>query len=108
MKTAIAEEAVAEKVERLEREVATLLAELDRTRMATLASMLGPLRLREIVLLYVGEKDSARLVEDLSKDFGSWEVNQVIRHLFQLNHAPCSDDEREKFRAMFDHGMNKF
>ena len=74
----------------------------------TLGAMLGPLRLRQIVLLHIGTEDPATLVETLSEEFGSWGVNQAIRHLFLLNNALCSDELREQFRAIFNNGMCKF
>lgn len=100
--------AAAETITRLENQVRLLQAELERTQKATLASMLGPLRLHGIVLAHVGTNDPAELVEDLSKDFTPWEVNQTIRHLFLLNHAPCSDELREQIRAVFRNGICKF
>lgn len=106
--SSVAEQAVAEKVEALERQVANLQAELARTRAMSLGGMLGPLRLRQIVLLYVGKENASQLVETLSQDFKPSEVNQAIRHLWLLNNAPCTDEQREQFRAMFNNGMSKF
>lgn len=105
---AVAQQALAEKVVTLERQVAILQDELERTRATTLAAMLGPLRLRQIVLLHIGTESTTQLVENLSKDFGGWAVNQAIRHLFVLNNAPCTNEQREQFRLIFDNGMNKF
>lgn len=104
----VAQQALAEKVATLERQVDALQDELELTRATTLGAMLGPLRLRQIVLLHIGTEDTAQLVENLSRDFGSRAVNQAIRHLFILNHAPCTSERREQFRAIFDNGLAKF
>lgn len=105
---AVLQQAMADKVVALERQVATLQEELERNRSATLGAMLGPLRLHEVVLLHVGTEPPVQLVDKLSQSFGSWAVNQAIRHMFDLNNAPCSAELREQFRAMFDNGMVKF
>lgn len=108
MNSSAAEKALEEKIERLESRVAILQAELERTRKATLGEILGALRLRQIILMYVGTEDAAALVDSLQKDFGNWEINQAIRHLFVLNNAPCGDEQREQFRAILNNGMVKF
>lgn len=105
---AVAQQALAEKVATLERQGTALQDELERARATTLGAMLGPLRLRQIVLLYIGTEDTVQFVENLSRDFGSWAVNQAIRHLFVLNNAPGTNEQREQFRAMFDNGLTKF
>lgn len=105
---AAAVDAMADKIAQLESQVAQLQSLLENERRATLGAMLGPLRAREIVLLYIGTGDSSGLVERLSRDFGPREVNEATRHLFVLNQAPCSDQKREEFRALFNNGMTKF
>lgn len=104
----VLQQAMVDKVAALERQVATLQEELERNRSATLGAMLGPLRVRQVVLLHVGIESPAQLVDKLSQSFGSWAANQAIRHMFDLNDAPCSDEQREQFRAMFGNGMVKF
>jgi hypothetical protein len=100
--------ALVEKIQRLERFVAELQDELQRTRAATLEVMLGPLRLREAVLLYVGTQDADRFSEQLHREYGSEVANQVLHHLFVLNNAPLPEEQRESFRAVFDHGMSRW
>lgn len=104
---AAAVDAMADKIAQLESQAAHLQSQLENERAATLGAMLGPLRAREIVLLNIGSDNSSKLVERLSQDFGP-HVDEVIRHLFDLNHAPCSDQKREEFRALFNKGMTKF
>ena len=108
MTDTIVEAALVEKIRRLERFVAELQDELQRTRAATLDAMLGQLRLREAVLLYVGTEDAARFSERLHCEFGSEVANQTLRHLFVLNNAPLPEGQRESLRAVFDHGMSRW
>lgn len=100
--------ALVEKIQRLERFVAELQDELQRTRAATLEAMLGPLRMREAVLLYVGAEDAGRFSEQLHREYGSEVANQVLRHLFVLNNAPLSEGQRESLRVVFDNGMSRW
>ena len=101
-------EAMAEKIARLQTQVTTLEKQLSDANKVSLNTMLPLLRAREIVLLYVGSDDTRVLVEQLNGAFGPREANHAIRHLWVLNHAQCSDEQREEFRALFDHGMSKF
>lgn len=94
-------------IARLEREVAYLNTQLAQASSVTLNALLPTLQSKEIALLYVGREDTGELVERLSKVLGPREVNHTIRHLWILNHAKCSDEKREEFRALFD-GMEKF
>lgn len=105
---AVAQQAMAEKIGALELQVAALQDELERTRATTLGAMLGPLRMRQIILLHIGTEDTAQMVENLSKDFSNSGVNQAIRHLFVLNNAPCTNEQREQFRSIFNNGLVKF
>lgn len=104
----VAVQAMAEKIARLERQVSMLETQLSNANKVSLDAMLPLLRAREIVLLYVGSADTGVLVEELNESFGPREANHAIRHLWVLNHAKCSDERREEFRALFNHGMSKF
>lgn len=104
----VATKAMEEKIASLEVQVSRLQAELETNRKATLAAMLGPLRLHGIILTYIGVDNTADLVKSLSEKFSAWEVNQAIRHLFVLNHAPCTDEQRETVRSVFQDGTCKF
>ncbi len=108
MTDTVVEAALIEKTQRLERFVAELQNELERTRAATLDAMLGPLRLREAVLPYVGTEDAAQFSERLAQEFGTEVANQALRHLFDLDSAPLPDEHRESVRTAFNHGMNRW
>jgi len=108
MTDTVVEAALVEKILRLERFVAELQDELQRTRAATLDALLGPLRLREAVLLYIGTTDAGRFSEQLHREYGSEVANQILRHLFVLNNAPLPEGQRESLRAVFDHGMSRW
>lgn len=91
-----------------ERLVAERQDEIQLTCAATLGALLGQLRLREVVLLYVGTEDAARFSERLHCEFGSEIADQALRHLFVLNNAPLPEGQRESLRAVFDHGMSRW
>jgi hypothetical protein len=64
------------------------------------------------VLMFVAHMPTSAIaepaIERLSQEFGAWEGDQTIRHLFVLNNAPCTDEKREELRAIFQNGMCKF
>ncbi|MDR0275549.1 MAG: hypothetical protein LBI48_09475 [Burkholderiaceae bacterium] len=97
-----------EKIQRLERQVTHLQRELRRTERATFGAMLGPLRLRETVLLYIGTEDAAQFSERLAREFDTEVACQALQHLFDLNRAPVPDELREAMRAVFNHGMRRW
>lgn len=84
-----------------------LVQELQEARNASVGHMLGELRLREAVLLYVGT-DAASFDKRFRDDFGIELQTTTLRHLFVLDCAPISDTIREDFRAAFNHGMNRW
>lgn len=105
---AVIEQALLEKIQRLEVHVKRLEADLQLARDGSLETMIGQLRLREVVLLYVGEKGIQEFADQLSRELGSEMTRLATRHLFALNHAPLEQEQRETFRAIFNHGMNRW
>lgn len=97
-----------EKIERLERANAVLQEELRLTRTESLSAMLGPLRLKEVVLLYLGDENRVQLSERLAKEFGTAIANEVTRHLFVLGASPLSDAQKLAVRTAANRGMNRW
>jgi len=81
--------------------------DLERTRQASVNTMLGQLRLREAVLLYVGQ-DADSFAQQLTENFGSDVARAVTNSLFVLNNAPVPPEAREAFRKATNHGMNRW
>lgn len=103
-----AEAAMAEKIERLERANAALQEELQRARRESLNTMLGPLRLKEIVLVYVGDESRGQITERLAMEYGSAIAADATRHLFVLGDSPLSDQQRQAVRSAANRGMNRW
>lgn len=70
--------------------------------------VLGPLRLRGVLLVYVGEQSGTSVDETLGQVFGSDLAWEVRRHLFELNRAPMTDSVRETARRAFNGGMSRW
>lgn len=104
----VVETTLVEKTQRLERFVADLQRELKSARAVTPASMLGWLRMRETVLLYIGNGQAGQLAEQLAQEFSFDITNQVLSHLFNLNNAPLPVPERDAIRAAFNYGMTRW
>lgn len=101
-------QALAEKVQRQERFIAQLQGELERARETSVERVLGQLRLREAVLIYVG-RDLQKLLRDMDEEFcGHEAVRAVTNSLFVLDNAPVPVDVREAIRDATNHGMNRW
>lgn len=96
-----------EKIQRQERFINELQEELRQARSASIETMLGQLRLREAVLLYVGQ-DTDNLTQQLAQEFGIEVARAVSASLFVLDNAPVSVDARNALRAACNHGMNRW
>ena len=96
-----------EKVQRQDRFIAELQAELQLARQASVETMLGQLRLREAVLLYVGQ-DADNFAQQIAENFGSDAARAVSNSLFVLDNAPVPTEAREALRAACNHGMNRW
>ncbi len=71
---AVVEQALTEKIQRQDQFIAELQAELQRAREASVDAMLGQIRLREAVLLYVG-RDANNFTEQIAQKFlASWVI----------------------------------
>lgn len=92
----------------LKRTVEQLRQQLEEARTYPIGDLTGALRLRETVLLYVGEEPSDALQQKFIEEFGFDVAQQAMRHLFYLENAPVSAVVREQMRAAFNHGMNRW
>lgn len=99
--------ALTEKIQRQERFIVALQEELRQARSASIETMLGQLRLREAVLLYVGH-DADNFTQQIAEKFGSEVARVISTSLFVLDNAPLADGEREAVRSAFNHGMNRW
>ncbi len=100
--------ALIEKVKRLEWHIANLETDLRQARSATLDAVLGPLRLREVALVYFGDEEMEDYATTLAQEFDAHVADQVLRHVFDLNGAPVTDEQREAIRRSFNHGMDRW
>jgi len=101
------EQTLVEKIQQQDRLIAELQAELQEARQASVSHMLGQLRLREAVLLYVG-RDDQRFSAQIAADFGSEIGRAVSTRLFVLDNAPLASETREAMRTALNHGMNRW
>jgi hypothetical protein len=98
---------LAEKIQRQEHFINELQKELRQARIASIETMLGPLRLRQAVLLYVGQ-DTDNFTQQLTQEFGREVAGAVLASLFVLDNAPVSVNTREALRTACNHGMNRW
>lgn len=96
-----------EKIQRQDRFIAELKTELQWARQASVDTMLGQLRLREAVLLYVGQ-DADNFAKQIAETFGSDVARAVSNSLFVLDNAPIPPEAREAIRKATNHGMNRW
>ena len=104
---AVVETALIEKIQRLEQFVVQLQTELQRAREVSVDTMLGQLRLREAVLLYVG-RDAKSFTQQIAETFGSDVARAVSNSLFVLDNAPVPSEAREAIRKATNHGMDRW
>ena len=100
-------ETLTEKIQRQDRFIAQLQADLEIARQASVNNMLGQLRLREAVLLYVGQ-DADSFARQIAESFGGDVARAVSNSLFVLDNAPVPTEAREALRAATNHGMNRW
>ena len=98
---------LSERIQRQDRLIAVLQVELQRARQASVDTMLGALRKREAILLYVGQ-DADNFTQQLAESFGSEVKRAVSYSLFVLNNAPVTSEVREAIRSATNHGMNRW
>lgn len=104
---AVVEQTLVEKIQRQDRFITQLQADLEQARQASVVTMLGQLRLREAVLLFVGQ-DADRLVQQIAENFGSDVARAVRNSLFVLDNAPVSSEAREAIRKATNRGINRW
>ena len=100
-------ETLTEKIQRQDRFIAQLQADLEIARQASVDNMLGQLRLREAVLLYVGQ-DADSFARQIAESFGGDVARAVSNSLFVLDNAPVPTEAREALRAATNYGMNRW
>ncbi|PTT89373.1 hypothetical protein DBR42_07990 [Pelomonas sp. HMWF004] len=105
--TAVVVQTLTERIQQQDRLIADLSADLRDARQASINTMLGQLRLREAVLLYVG-RDADSLAQQLTEAFGVDIARAVSKSLFVLDNAPVATEVRETIRTATNHGMNRW
>lgn len=102
-----------EKNKRLEKDNQRLSSELEKAKAMSLNNCLGLLRLHQVLLVYIGTEPIDQLTGRIenafdNREYGSVVANEALRHLFDLNHAPLDEKQREMFCAPFNNGMNRW
>jgi hypothetical protein len=100
-------ETLAEKIRRQDRCIAQLQVDLERARQSSIDSMLGQLRLREAVLLYVGQ-DAENFGQQIAEQFGADVAQTVSNSLFVLDNAPVPSEVRDSIRKATKRGMHRW
>lgn len=100
-------ETLTEKIQRQEQFIAQLQADLEHARQASVDTMLGQLRLREAVLLYVGQ-DADNFAQQIAENFGADVARAVSSSLSVLDNAPVPPEAREAIRRATNRGMNRW
>jgi len=100
-------ETLTEKIQRQDRFIAQLQADLEQARQASVDTMLGQLRLRAAVLLYVGQ-DADNFAQQIAENFGSDVARAVSTSLFVLDNAPVPTEAREAIRRATNYGMDRW
>lgn len=95
------------KAQRRDSLIEELEVELQKARQASVTSMLGQLRLREAVLLYVGH-DANNFIQQITETFGVEIASAVEVSLFTLDNAPVSSDVKEALRVACHGGMHRW
>lgn len=104
---AITERVLCQKIQRLERDLEQLHAQLEEARQQSFGGMIGTLRLHQTVLVYVGT-DLGQLQAQLPQEFGPEAARRIGNHLFNLNAAPVSQDCLHAMHKAFNRGMNRW
>lgn len=97
--SAVVNAALAEKIQALEYQVATLQGELRRLKPTTLEAVGAALRAHEIFILHAGRHDPQKLRERLHQYLGAKAAEQALQHVFDLNFSPLPEPQREALRV---------
>ena len=106
--------ALTDKIRGLEYRVKELERENTELRRISLPAVLGPLRLRQIVLVSFLDHDPTEELEDVLKpeeircERNSYLMHETEKHIFRLHRAPLSDEERAVFMRAFNHGLSNW
>lgn len=103
----VALEALVEKIQLQDRHIAQLQADLKQARQNSVTGLLGQLRMREALLLYVGQ-DAENFAQQITENFGSDVARAVSNSLFVLNNAPVPEEVCEAIRTATNHGMSRW
>jgi len=83
-------ETLTETIQRQERFIAQLQADLEQARQASVDTMLGQLRLREAVLLYVGQ-DADNFAQQIAENFGKRRCAGGVEQLVRARQRASTD-----------------
>ena len=84
-----------------------LQAELQQARQASVEALLGQLRLRGAILLYIGQ-DVDKFEQEIAENFGCEVALAVSNSLFALDNAPLPPEMREEIRNATNYGMSRW
>jgi hypothetical protein len=101
MSKEVVERVLVEKTQRLENQVKQLESALRAAEAVTLEATLGPLRLRQAILLYVGTGTADEFWRERAADMGVDVATVASQHPFILNNVPLPDANRDALRAVF-------
>lgn len=97
-------DALIEKKNRLQARIKDLEQRLRNTQRITLDT-LGPLRLRQTILVYIGTEDTPQQFETkLVDDFGHDAAGLIERHLYYLEQSPLTVEVRDAIRDAYIQG----
>ncbi|WP_321967200.1 hypothetical protein [Burkholderia cepacia] len=103
-----AERAANAQVMSLEAMVGTLQQEIHAAKSESLGAMLGPLRARQIALLFLGTEERSTVVEEIASEFGPQVGNEIDLHLFMLDGAPVKTGVRKALRDAYGGGETRW
>ena len=101
-----ADKLLLEKIRNLEGQIEFLREQLDQSRTKEIERVIGRLRLRELLFLYVGD-DVEKLAKDLEKEFGETAA-QIFRHMFMLDNVCITEEQRDAVKVALNHGLACF
>ncbi len=100
--------ALVEKIQHQARRIAELEEELRVARGASLHAMLGQLRARQAILLYVGTDHADAFMQEIAEKFGSEVASSVSNSLFVLDNAPVPASVRDALRSASKQGLDRW
>lgn len=96
-----------DKIEQQDRTIADLHAAIEKVRQTSVEAMLGQLRLRGALLLYIGQ-DADNFAKAIADNFGFDTASAVLNCLFVLDNAPVKPEVRDAIRFAANQGMNRW